>query len=184
MKKLKSVNGIPLSYIKSIVKIDSSSPSGLTWLSRDDKKWSFKFANQTVGSKHANKCGYEKWTTIIYYNSKACNLKCSRIIFLLHKGYLTKDKIIDHIDNNSLNNKIENLREGTRSQNQHNSKLPKNNTSGYKGVIFHKASGKWRVRIKMHGKEHYFGMYVNKEDAIKVAIAARKKLHGEFGRDK
>jgi hypothetical protein len=36
----------------------------------------------------------------------------------------------------------------------------------------------------MHGKEHYFGMYVNKEDAIKVAIAARKKLHGEFGRDK
>jgi hypothetical protein len=179
MKKIKSVNGIPLSYIKSIVKIDSSSPSGLTWLLRDDKQWSSKFANKTAGSKSSDK----RWTTIITYKGKIYNLKCRRIIFLLHKGYLTKDNIIDHIDNNSLNNKIENLREGTRSQNQHNSKLPKHNTSGHKGVTFHKPSGKWRVRIKMHGKEHYFGFYVNKEDAIKVAIEARKKLHGEFGRD-
>ena len=39
------------------------------------------------------------------------------------------------------------------------------------------------VRINANGKSYYFGTYVNKEDAIKVAIAARKKLHGEFGRD-
>ena len=46
-----------------------------------------------------------------------------------------------------------------------------------------KKSGKWRVRIVVNSKEHSFGYFVNLEDAIKVAIAARKKLHGEFGRD-
>jgi hypothetical protein len=39
------------------------------------------------------------------------------------------------------------------------------------------------VRIRLNGKEHYFGLYANKKEAIKVAIASRKKLHGEFGRD-
>jgi hypothetical protein len=43
---------------------------------------------------------------------------------------------------------------------------------------------KWYVAIKLNGKAYYFGTYQNKEDAVKVAIEARKKLHGTFGRDK
>jgi hypothetical protein len=117
------------------------------------------------------------------YNGKRYNLKCHRVIFLLHKGYLTKGKCIDHIDNNASNNNPDNLRESLQSQNVRNSKLSKTNTSGYKGVYWHKATSKWRVQIKLNGKIYNFGLFVNKEDAIKVAIEARKKLHGEFGRD-
>jgi hypothetical protein len=65
----------------------------------------------------------------------------------------------------------------------HNSKVPKNNTSGHKGIFWHKASGKWEVRIRLNGKLQNFGLHEKLEDAIEVAIAARKKLHGEFGRD-
>ena len=189
MKKLKSIQGIPISYIQSIVKINLNSPSGLTWLPREGtsrytKSWNARYANKPAGSKCIDK-RYKnpRWNTMVFYNGKQWHLKCHRIIFLLHNGYLTKGKCIDHIDNNPSNNNSDNLRELLQSQNLCNSKVPKNNTSGFKGVYRHKATSKWRVMIMVNDKLHYFGLYVNKEDAIKVAIAARKKLHGEFGRD-
>ncbi len=184
MKKLKSIKGIPLSYIQSILKIDPLSPSKLTWLPREyDIRWNNRYANNHAGCKHTIKSGYQIWDISISYNGKKIILTCSRIIFLLNKGYLTKGKCIDHKDNNALNNNPDNLRESTKGQNNLNTKLRKTNTSGYKGVSWHKTCRKWQVRIKVNGKEHYFGYFVNKEDAIKVAIKARKKLHGKFGKN-
>lgn len=182
MKKLKSINSIPLHYIKSVIKIDLTSPSGLTWLPRKDTQ--FKCNNKNAGSKQISKKGYQKWGVTIAYNGKKLRLTCSRIIFLLYNGYLTKGKEVDHIDNNSLNNNPDNLREATRSQNNQNRKISKNNTSGHKSVIWCKRSKKWKVAIVLNYKYHYFGTYTNKEDAVKASIAARKKLHGEFGRNK
>ena len=188
--KLTSINTIPLSYIQSVVKIDASSPSGLTWLIRQDvswhsRGWNTRFANKTAGNKNTDvRDGYQCWRIGITYNNKTIRLKSSRVILLLHKGYLTKGKIVDHIDANPLNNKIENLREGTTVQNSHNTKLKKNNTSGYKGVSYNKKNNTWRARIAINLKQLSFGSYKNKEDAIKAVIKARKKLHGKFGRDK
>lgn len=180
-----SIQGIPLEYIQSILKIDENSPSGLTWLPRENSRCSSRFANKIAGCKHTDpKDSYKKWNLNIRYNEKRLNFICSRVIFLLHHGFLTKGKCIDHIDGNPLNNKVENLRESTRNQNNQNSRRPKTNTSGHKNVCWDKKSGKWRVRIQANGKRHYFGLYEDKEEAIRVAIEARKKLHGEFGRDK
>jgi hypothetical protein len=109
--------------------------------------------------------------------------KCSNIIFLLHNGYLTETMFIQHVDHNPFNNKPDNLRECTRSQNTQSHKLRKNNTSGHKGVFLTRDKLKWYVMIKLNGKSYYFGTYVNKDDAVKVAIESRKKLHGVFGRD-
>ena len=182
MKKLKSIKGIPLKYIRSILKIDSKSPSGLTWLPREDIQ--FKYDNKNAGYKHTDQRKYQSWNVSINYIGKHCNLKCSRIILLLHNGYLTTGKEVDHKDDNSLNNKVNNLRESTPAENQQNSKFRNNNTSGHKGVYWSKERNKWVVRICLNGKLHFFGYYKNKEDAIKVAIEARKKLHGTFGRIK
>ena len=186
--KLPSIQGIPLEYIQSILKIDSTSStstSGLIWLPRECGRFNLYYANKMAGYKHTNKKkGYQRWVVSISHNAKKYDLRCSRIVFLLHNKYLTEGKDIDHADGNSLNNNVDNLREGTKCQNNQNSKIPKNNTSGHKDVFWDKNSRKWRVQISAFGKSYYFGLYVNKEDAVKVSIEARKKIHGEFGRDK
>jgi hypothetical protein len=177
--KLPSIQGIPLEYIKSILKIDLTSPSGLTWIKK------FKTAGTLKAyKKNGVLTGKKYWVMKVPYNGKRHDMIVHRIILLLKEKELDPDKEVDHDDGNSLNNNPDNLRESTHSENMHNSKAPKNNTSGHKGVFWHKASGKWEVRIRLNGKLYNFGLYVNKEDAIKVAIESRNKLHGEFGRIK
>lgn len=103
-----------------------------------------------------------------------------RIIFLMHRGYLPEQ--IDHIDGNGLNNDIENLRAATRSQNLQNTGKKKNNTSGFKGVVWHKQAQKWQARTWHEGKSHYLGLFDTPEAAHEAYKAAATKLHGEFAR--
>jgi len=103
-----------------------------------------------------------------------------RIIFMIHYGFLPK--MIDHIDNNSENNFIENLRPATRSENQHNSKISQNNTSGIKGIYWNKKSKKWKTQFKLNNKKMYFGEYNDIDYAKFVIDAMRYKYHKEFAR--
>ena len=99
-----------------------------------------------------------------------------QIIFMFHHGYIPK--YIDHADGNSLNNKIENLREATQSQNVHNSPARKNNTSGVKGVSFQK--NKWKAAIMVDGKNISLGVYNNIEEAALAYKRGADKYFGEF----
>lgn len=101
-----------------------------------------------------------------------------RLVFLMHKGYLPKT--LDHINGDRADNRIENLRPVTASQNQHNRRLNANNTSGYKGVRWNKASKKWMSGLKLEGKYMYLGLYDNIEEAAEVVRKAREELHGNF----
>lgn len=104
-----------------------------------------------------------------------------RLIFLLHHGYLPK--IIDHINHDPEDNRIENLREASKQQNMFNSKKPITNTSGIKHVWFRKDTKKWIVEFVIDGKKQYFGQYVNKQEAAQRAVEVKKQLHGEFAYD-
>jgi hypothetical protein len=104
--------------------------------------------------------------------------KTHRVIFLYHHGYLPD--FVDHIDGNKTNNKIENLRGATFSQNCMNQKISTRNTSGTKGVMWHKRDKKWFVQLRVNSKCHSFGYYEDKELAELVAIEATNKLHKEF----
>jgi hypothetical protein len=95
-------------------------------------------------------------------------------------GYLPK--YIDHIDGNPSNNKIENLREVTNSQNCKNSKISITNKSGVKNVHWNKENKKWRVQLTINGKTKCFGSYDNLDTAELVAQEARNKYHGEYAR--
>ncbi len=77
---------------------------------------------------------------------------------------------VDHIDNNKLNNKLANLRWVTKSQNNQNRLLYKNNKSGTKGVRWTEENQKWRAYIKINGKQIHLGYFINKEDAINIRI--------------
>lgn len=108
--------------------------------------------------------------------------KVHRLIFLMHHGYLPE--VIDHIDGNRQNNRIENLREATRSQNGYNSKLSKHNKSGAKGVSWREKTKKWRARIYAEKKQISLGEFEKFEDAKAAVIAAREKHHKQFARSK
>ena len=73
-----------------------------------------------------------------------------RVIFFMNHGYLPE--FIDHIDGDKSNNKIENLRECTNGQNQHNRVIGINNKSGSKGVHWNKMNKKWQAYITTKGK--------------------------------
>ena len=103
-----------------------------------------------------------------------------RIIFMMFHGYMPKQ--IDHIDGNTSNNKIENLRETNYTTNNYNKKIMTNNKSGVKGVNWHKIGKKWRVEVCVNKKNMYLGLYKDLELAELVAIEARNKYHGEFAR--
>jgi hypothetical protein len=82
----------------------------------------------------------------------------------------------------TLNNKIENLRAVTNSQNQFNRKISTKNKTGHKGVCVHTQTGKYLVRVSVNGKDKSFGLYEDLELAGLVAEMAREKYHGEFAR--
>jgi hypothetical protein len=102
----------------------------------------------------------------------------------MHRAIMQPPKgmVIDHIDGNGLNNTRKNLRICTNSQNRMNTGKQKNNTSGFKGVIFSKADKKWVALIYVGGKQVYLGSYQNKEIAYKAYCDGCIKYHGEFAK--
>lgn len=103
-----------------------------------------------------------------------------RLIFLMHHGYLPQ--CLDHIDGNKINNRIENLRPATIGENSRNSKIPKNNTSGFKGVSWHSRDKKWQAQLMINKKSKHLGIFKTIEEATEAVKKAREELHGEFAR--
>jgi hypothetical protein len=83
--------------------------------------------------------------------------KLHRLIFLMHHGFMPE--YVDHINGNTGDNRIENLRVATASQNSQNCKKPKHNTSGLKNISWDKDSKKWVVRLKINNVHKNFGRY-------------------------
>ena len=104
--------------------------------------------------------------------------KVHRLVFLMFHGFLPEN--IDHIDGNPLNNKIENLRKVTTSQNMQNAKRYSTNTSGVKGVSWEKDRKKWKVQVMLNRENNIIRNLESLELAELVAQELRNKYHGEF----
>jgi hypothetical protein len=89
---------------------------------------------------------------------------------------------IDHINEDPSDNRWSNLRQATKSENMRNITRIKSNTSGYKGVSFHKPTAKWRASIKADGIQYYLGLFSTVEEAAHAYAQTAQKLHGVFAK--
>lgn len=101
-----------------------------------------------------------------------------RLIYIMHYGVI--NDLIDHIDGNTLNNDIGNLRECTNAQNVCNGKLRNDNTSGSKGVSWHNRDHVWQAYINIPGRRLYLGSFNDFDVAAQILRIKRIELHGEF----
>lgn len=89
---------------------------------------------------------------------------------------------VDHRDGDGLNNRRENLRLATASENQRNQHRDRTNTSGFKGACWDKSVNRWKATIKVNRKCIHLGRFDTPEEAHAAYCAAAIKYHGEFAR--
>jgi hypothetical protein len=121
------------------------------------------------------KCKIHKW----YFDGRY--VVCSNGTLYLHQFILNltgKEIIGDHKDKNTWNNKEENLRACSYSQNNCNRKP--NNTAKYKGIHWSTRYNKWGAQIQKNGVYYRLGFFKTSEEAALVYNKAAKELHGEF----
>ena len=90
--------------------------------------------------------------------------------------------LVDHINGDGLDNRRSNLRLATMAQNQHNVGLRRDNASGFKGVMWHKRSARWRAAIVCNGRKIHLGGHKTAEAAYDAYVEASKLYHGPYGR--
>jgi hypothetical protein len=103
-----------------------------------------------------------------------------RVVFSMRYGYC-KDEL-DHINGDPSDNRLENIRAVTRSQQNMNRGINSNNTSGYKGVYWFKPTSCWQVRIKVEGKYISLGYFKDIEKAAEAYKIGAEQHHKEYRR--
>ena len=157
-----------IDIIKQSVAYDNGN---LIWMGEDSRK---RKKGKILGTKGNH--GYLSFSINkkLYLNH--------RIVFAIHNGnFPERGMTVDHIDGNKLNNKIENLRIATYSQNLSN-KISYNNTSGAKGVIWNPLNKNWRVRINYKKQKHEIGSFDCFDKAVEACKIARNRIHQEFAK--
>jgi hypothetical protein len=125
---------------------------------------------------------YGNGTKLYATRSKLIGPKKTAIVSM-HREMMGQPKglIVDHRNRNGLDNRRDNLRLATQSQNACNrSKIGVKTSSRYIGVSFQKRGGKWRAVIRVRGKKTWLGSFDWEIEAAKAYDTAARKYNGEF----
>ena len=143
-------------------------------------RWKMKVSRKViVGSVAGHSCLSEKGRVSIGLYGR--NYRAHAIIWAMMTGDWPHNQI-DHKDEDPSNNKWNNLREATKSQNMSNISRIRSNTSGYKGVSFHKQRQKWRAHIHINGKSFHLGLFLSAEQAHEAYKSAALSHFGEYAK--
>lgn len=137
-------------YLKSILYYDEESGL-LTWKSRPLEHFKELRSCNSWNSQKANKIAGGERTTPSGYTYK--RVVIDQVVYRYHRViwkmvYGEEVNLLDHIDGDATNNRVNNLRASSHSLNGKNTRLHKHNKSGIMGVNFLTDSGMWQVRIK------------------------------------
>jgi hypothetical protein len=111
------------------------------------------------------------WSNQGYHSCKYKNKSylTHRLIYILHYGKIAEGLVIDHINGDTHDNRIENLRAVTRQENSFN--------TNRKGIMWNKRNNNWRVRIGLNYKRIEVGSFKTREEAEEAYSIAKEKLH-------
>jgi hypothetical protein len=146
------------------------------WRHRPDQ--STRTNSRTAGKLAGHRCprlGY----VLLGLNGRL--YRAHRLVWLYVHGRWP-DGDIDHINGDGFDNRISNLRDASRTQNNGNMRRPKHNSSGLKGAFYEKRSGRWLAQIRHEGQQHYLGKYDTAAEAHAAYCEAAARLHGAFAR--
>ena len=129
-------------------------------------------ANSEAGYVHTDKYGNKY--RCIKIDGKIYQVQ--RVVFMHCFGLDLGKFEVDHIDGDTFNNAISNLRIVTHKQNSENRRLGANNKSGYMGVSWSKKDQTWIASIKHHGKSIFLGHFANAESAHEAYEEKRAEL--------
>lgn len=107
------------------------------------------------------------------------NYKIARLVWLWETGSFPPDEL-DHINCDSADDRFENLRPATRSQNAANRRVQCNNRLRVKGV--YEVDGRYKSSIRVDGKSRHIGSFDTVEEAGAAYAIAAKEIFGEFAR--
>lgn len=141
---------------------------------RGVKIFNTRYAGELAGT--LNNRGSGLLHRVIHINGM--NFFEHRLVWLYHYEELPKTDL-DHINGDGLDNRIENLRPATSSENRRNMARNKNNSSGHVGVVWHKRDGRYMVQASKGGK-CLFGGYFAKED-LHLAAAKAQEMRASLG---
>ena len=129
--------------------------------------------------KAGDVAGYKNNNGYIAVRVTGKTYKAHRLAWLYIYG-IWPENHIDHINEIKDDNRFCNLREANHSENLRNRGANKNNTSGFKGVNWHKNTGKWVAKININRKRNHLGYFNDPKEAYKAYCSAANKHHGEF----
>jgi hypothetical protein len=141
------------------------------------KNWNTRFANKKA-FESVSKRGYN---VAVIFNKKHY---AHRVAWAMHYGKWPTDEI-DHINGDRLDNRIENLREVSRTENSRNLCRQNRNKTGVIGVWWDQSRNKYQAYIRVNGKRHHLGRFDSLEDAAKARECAARDFgfHENHGRD-
>jgi len=118
-----------------------------------------------------------------YHNGHILDHPCyaHRVVWAIVHGVWPTGEI-DHINGDPLDNRICNLRQATRAQNESNKGIQRNNTSGVKGVCWNKSRSKWVAQITVNGKHKRLGQFACIDEAAAAYAHAANEAFEGFAR--
>ena len=183
--RISSFMGI-INGIIAMAKVDREHELSVSW-ELLNKQFHYDHLTGVITRLTGTKIGAAGYYTLKGRNRIMINGKrflASRLAWFLYYGKWP-EKTVDHINGNPSDDRIDNLRLATDSEQQWNKGINRNNTSGVKGVSFNKRRNEaglspWEVYITVYYKRIHIGFFNDLEDAVNARREAAMNYHGDF----
>jgi len=132
----------------------------------------------TNAVKIGDEAGIRNDKGYVIISFKNCSYRAHKLVWILEHNEPPPD-VIDHINRCRWDNRPQNLRRASRSENAMNAGKRSHNSSGFKGVHKHN-NKKWRAQIRFRNKRYCLGIYETAHEAHAAYLKAAKKIAGNF----